>query len=188
VSYRFIERLPVGCLLCCIACASATPSATTGSPSRPDPEVTRYRLLLGENPVDPGQALRCYGACQERDTPESYLQCLTECPGFEHTSGVACAPADVPPRAACFTARPVPVGSEPQAGSVIIGVVANVALVVGVAAICASQTEPCAYSAGPVREGGQHMRRPWRWNAPCSRRIVGLARRTASHRTHQELR
>jgi hypothetical protein len=145
-SRRFIERLAAGWLGCSVACAGATPSATTGGLSRLDPEVTRYRLLLGDNPVDPGQALRCYGACQERETPESYLQCLSECPGFEQTAGVACAPDEVPPRAACFTARPVPVGSEPQAGSVIIGVVANVALVVGVAAICASQTEPCAYS------------------------------------------
>jgi hypothetical protein len=101
---------------------------------------------LSENPVDPGQALRCHGSCQQRETPESYLQCLSECPGFEQTPGVACEANEVPPLAACFTARPVPVGSEPKAGSVIVGVVANVALVVGVAAICASQTEPCAYA------------------------------------------
>lgn len=143
---RYVERLAVGLVGCCVACAGATPSAATGSPSRRDAEVTRYRLLLGDNPVDPGQALRCYGACQQRDTPESYLECLSECPGFEQTPGVACAPDEVPPRAACFTARPVPVGSEPQAGSIIIGVVANVALVVGLAAVCASQTEPCAYT------------------------------------------
>jgi hypothetical protein len=147
VLHRYIERLAAVWLGCSVACAGAAPSATTGGLSRNDADVMRYRLLLGENRVDPGQALRCYGACQQRDTPEGYLQCLSECPGFEQTAGVACAPDEVPPRAACFTARPAPVGSEPQAGSVIIGVVANVALIVGLASICASQTEPCAYSA-----------------------------------------
>jgi FlaG/FlaF family flagellin (archaellin) len=37
-------------------------------------------------------------------------------------------------------------GSEPKTGTVVIAVIANVALVVGLASICASQTEPCSYT------------------------------------------
>jgi hypothetical protein len=43
-------------------------------------------------------------------------------------------------------ARPVPVGSEPKASGVVIAVIADVALVVGLVSICASQTEPCSYT------------------------------------------
>jgi hypothetical protein len=137
-------------LVASLGCGGGSQPAAAPGPAR-DAGVTRYRLLLRDNPVDPGQAFRCYGACQQQGTPEAYLQCLAECPGFEETTGVACAPNEVPPVAACFTARPVAVGSEPRKDSVVIAVIANVALVVGLASVCASQTEPCSYvGSGPV--------------------------------------
>jgi hypothetical protein len=135
-------------LLGSLHCGGVAPAPVTGAGGSQIPAVTRYRLLLRDNPVDPAQALRCYGACQSQETPEKYLACLAECPGFEQTPGIACAPNEVPPLAACFTARPVAGGSEPERSSVVIGVVGDVALVVGVASVCASQTEPCAYTGG----------------------------------------
>ena len=69
-------------LAVCLGCSSAAPKAGTAS-DLDDPNAARYRLQLRENPVDPGQAFRCYGQCQSQDGPKGYLQCLTECPGFE---------------------------------------------------------------------------------------------------------
>jgi hypothetical protein len=128
-----------------LGCGGSTPTVAAPTVAHDDAEVTRYRLLLSENAIDPGRAFRCYAACQKQKAPEDYLRCLSECPGFEQTSGIACAPNEVPPLAACFTARPVPVGSEPKARGVVIAVIADVALVVGLSSICASQTEPCSY-------------------------------------------
>jgi hypothetical protein len=45
---------------------------------------------------------------------------------------------------ACSAARPAPVGSEPRAG-VVVAVIHDLPVVVGVAAVCASQTEPCSH-------------------------------------------
>lgn len=140
------RRLVAAALVWSLGCGGGTPAASAPDVARQDAEVTRYRLLLRENPVDPGRAFRCYGACQAGETAEDYLQCLSECPGFEQTPGLACAPNEVPPLAACFTARPVPVGSEPKTGAVVIAVIADVAFVVGLTSICASQTEPCSYT------------------------------------------
>jgi hypothetical protein len=145
-----VERWVAALLIGCLHCAGATPAPVTSAATGGSAEVTRYRLPLRDNPVDPGQALRCYGACQSQDTPEKYLACLAECPGFEQTPGIACAPNEVPPLAACFTARPLAAGSEPDRSSVVIAVVADVAFVVGLASVCASQTEPCAASGGFV--------------------------------------
>lgn len=132
------------------ACGGSRPPPAAGGPSGAVAEVTRYRLLLAGNPVDPGGALRCYSDCQSRETPEAYIECLAGCPGFEQTPGVECAPSEVPPAAACFTARPVQGGSEPQRGSVVIAVIGDVPVAVGLAAVCASQTEPCSYAGGVV--------------------------------------
>jgi hypothetical protein len=150
VSLRSIEPLGVGLLAAALGCGSnyPPPAAPSAQPSAASAEVTRFRLPLSNNSVDPAAALRCHAGCQKSDTPDGYLACLSECPGFERTPGVACAPHEVPPLAACFTARPAPVGSEPRAGSVVVAVIAGVPVMVGVAALCASQTEPCSYAGG----------------------------------------
>jgi hypothetical protein len=150
MSRRLVEPLAAALFAVGLGCASNYGPAAAPAPPGAAGEVTRFRLLLSDNPVNPGDAFRCHGQCQARDTPEGYLQCLSECPGFEQTPGATCAPNEVPPLAACFTARPAPVGSEPRAGSVVVAVVADIPLVVGVAAVCASQTEPCGYGGGLV--------------------------------------
>ena len=143
---RAIVESPAAALLAvCLGCGSPQLAATPSHPT-PPAGVTRYRLPLSGNPLDPEKALRCHARCQEQGTPEGYLECLSRCPGFEQTPGVACAPNEIPPLAACFTARPAPVGSEPRAGSITVAVIGGVALVVGVSSVCASQTEPCSYT------------------------------------------
>jgi hypothetical protein len=136
--------------LCAALLGLSCASAGSAPPAVPHAEdgVVRYRLLLESNPVDTGEAFRCYGHCQSTATPEAYLACLEECPGFEVTSGIACTPHEVPPVAACFTARPKAAGSEPDKNLIVIAVIADVALVVGLAAVCASQDAPCSYSTG----------------------------------------
>jgi hypothetical protein len=118
-----------------------------------DPNVARYRLLLRENPVDPGQAFRCYGACQEHTKPDGYLGCLTQCPAFEVTEGIACEPYEVPPIAACITARKLPRKDELSPGYVVVAVLANVALIVALGAACSAATSCGAayyYYPGPL--------------------------------------
>jgi hypothetical protein len=95
--------------------------------------------------VDTGQAFRCYGQCQSQPSPQGYLKCLAECPGFDVTEGVRCADDEVPPVAACFTVRQAPKGSEPTPGWVALGVVANVILMVTLASVCASSSAQCGY-------------------------------------------
>jgi hypothetical protein len=107
--------------------------------------VARYRLPLRYNSVDPGAAFRCYGHCQAQQSPVGYLKCLAECPGFEITEGVRCADTEVPPVAACFTVRQIPKQSEPSQGWVVLAVIANVALIVGLASVCASSASQCGY-------------------------------------------
>jgi hypothetical protein len=150
VSLRSIEPLGVGLLAAALGCGSSypPPAAPSARPSASSAEVTRFRLPLSNNLVDPAAALRCHAGCQQRDTPAGDLECLSECPGFERTAGVACAPDEVPPLAACFTARSSPIGSEPRAGSFVVAVIRGVPVMVGVAAVCASQTEPCSYAKG----------------------------------------
>jgi len=110
-----------------------------------DPNAARYRLLLRENPVDPGQAFRCYGQCQSQSTPVGYLQCIAACPGFEITQGTRCSRQDVPPVSACFTVRQIAKQSEPEPGWVVLAVLANVALIVTLASVCASSSSQCGY-------------------------------------------
>ncbi len=110
-----------------------------------EPGAARYRLPLRYNPVDTGQAFRCYGRCQSQQTPGGYMQCLAECPGFEVTQGVRCGADEVPPIAACFTVRQVPAQSEPPPGWVVLAIVANIALVVTLASVCASSASQCGY-------------------------------------------
>jgi hypothetical protein len=152
VSLQSIEPRFAALLAVCVGCSSNYPAAAapSASPTTGPAEVTRLRLLLSGNPVDRGAAFRCHADCQERDTPDGYLECLSACPGFEQTQGVACAPNEIPPLAACFTARPAPVGAEPRPGAVVVAVIGDVSLVVGVSALCASQTEPCSFAGAGV--------------------------------------
>jgi hypothetical protein len=118
---------------------------------RPDPNTTRYRLLLRENPVDPGDAFRCYGACQAQHSPRGYLDCLQTCPGFEITEGEYCSPGEVPPIAACFTARRIPATSEPPKAAIVLAVVGSFLLVIAADSLCASSSSHCGYYAYPPR-------------------------------------
>lgn len=130
-----------------IASAACTTNQAVVASTDPlaDPGAARYRLPLRHNPVDPGAAFRCYGQCQSQRTPVGYLQCLGECPGFEVTAGVRCADEEVPPIAACFTVRQMPARSEPTPGWVVLAIIANVALVVTLASVCASSASQCGY-------------------------------------------
>jgi hypothetical protein len=112
-----------------------------------DPLAIRYRLKLRHNPVDPGEAFRCYGACQSVGEPKAYVECLTECPGFEKTPGMKCDASEIPPETACLTVRKVPSGTEPDPGLVVLAIVGEVLLVVGAASICAASTSACQSTA-----------------------------------------
>lgn len=127
-----------------LACTSASSHLQTPRDLE-DPNAARYRLLLRENPVDPGQAFRCYGQCQSQGSPQGYLQCLAACPGFEITQGVRCSDHDLPPVSACFTVRQIPKQSEPSPGWVVLAVLANVALIVTLASVCSSSSSQCGY-------------------------------------------
>lgn len=138
-------------LLAVVSAACGGSSRSAGSADDlSDPGVARYRLRLRHNPVDPGQAFRCYGGCQSQTSPQGYLQCLAECPGFEVTQGVRCADEEVPPIAACFTVRQIPASSEPKPGWVVLAVLANVALIVTLASVCASSSSQCGYGYYPA--------------------------------------
>ncbi|HTQ05992.1 MAG TPA: hypothetical protein VMI54_19155 [Polyangiaceae bacterium] len=108
-----------------------------------------YRLLLRDNPVDPGDAFRCYGHCQDRESPKAYIDCLSECPGFEINQGVACDEHDVPPVAACLTVRKVPFTKEMDPALVVLAVIGSYALVVGLASVCAMSHSQCGYGYYP---------------------------------------
>jgi|GEM_PF-1970686 len=136
----WLSVLLAGCLAC-----SSTASQGQSADDHDDPGVARYRLPLRYNAVDPGQAFRCYGQCQPQPTPGGYLQCLAACPGFEMTPGAHCAQDEVPPIAACFTVRQIPKQSEPSPGWVVLAVIANVALIVTLASVCASSSSQCGY-------------------------------------------
>jgi hypothetical protein len=132
----------------CLACSGSTGQSNTAD-ALEDPGVSRYRLLLRNNPVDTGAAFRCYGQCQSQQSPVGYLQCLGECPGFDVTPGVRCSDTEVPPIAACFTVRQIPKQSEPSAGWVVLAVIADVALIVTLASVCASSSSQCGYGYYP---------------------------------------
>jgi hypothetical protein len=115
-----------------------------------DPDTVRYRLPLRENPVDSPAAFRCYGACQSQGTPDGYVECLSECPGFEVDHGFRCMDHEVPPVAACLTARKVGVKDDMDPALVVLTVIAGVAVVVGLSSVCAaSASSQCGYSIYP---------------------------------------
>jgi hypothetical protein len=121
-----------------LACGGTRSSGSSAADY--DPNVARYRLLLRHNPVNPGEAFRCYGGCQNHTTPDAYLACLTRCPAFEVSRGVACAPDEVPPVAACITARRLPDRQETNSGYKVVAIIANVALIVALGVACSSST------------------------------------------------
>ena len=116
--------------------ASTAKAGTVGS-------VVRYRLLLRENPVDPGEAFRCYGQCQDELKPKAYLACLSACPGFEVTPGATCEKYEVPPEAACLTARKLPATTEVPPELVVLAVIGSYVVVVGAASLCALSSNHC---------------------------------------------
>jgi hypothetical protein len=136
-------------LLFCLVPLSCRASRTASAVHRPDPDTIRYRLLLRENPIDPGEAFRCYGACQPESTPRGYIECLAACPGFEMTPYEYCAPQEVPPVAACFTVRKIPARTEPPAGLIVLEVVGSFLLVIGAQSLCASSKSQCGYAYIP---------------------------------------
>lgn len=137
------RALTASSLVLCLAC-SGSGSGRGGSSATAAPgSVVRYRLQLRHNPVDPGEAFRCYGACQPQSTPQSYMECLASCPGFEVTDGAVCSQHDVPPQAACFTVRKIPRTAEPDPGLIVLAVVGSFLLVVAASSLCASSSSQC---------------------------------------------
>jgi hypothetical protein len=130
-------------LVLCLACSGNRYGRTGSSAQAVQGDVVRYRLLLRHNPVDTGEAFRCYGECQPQTTPKGYLDCLAACPGFEITDGIACNRFDVPPEAACFTVRRVPRTTEPDPGLIVLAVLGSVLLVVAASSLCASSNSQC---------------------------------------------
>ena len=127
-----------------------------------DPNVARYRLLLRNNPVDPGEAFRCYGGCQEEKSPDGYLLCLTECPAFEVEQGVACRPHEVPPVAACITARRLDKAKdELHPGYVVVATILSIALVVSTASACVSSPTCGGYYYVPMSGTGPGFAQPF---------------------------
>ena len=132
-------------------CAGSTNGAvapSSGAGASRQPGVVRYRLPLRENPVSPAGAFHCYADCQVKTAPAEYLSCLQTCPGFETTPGVACMPEEVPPIAACFTAREANVAIEQDSGDVVIATIAGVVVVVALASVCASSSSTQCYLGG----------------------------------------
>ncbi len=120
-------------------------------PKRPGSTI-RYRLLLRDNPVSPRDAMHCYAACQSATTPNQYVDCLAACPGFESTPDEYCSNSVVPPEAACLTVRKIPAKSEIPPGMVVLAIIGEIALVVGLASVCAnSSSTQCGGTFPPPR-------------------------------------
>lgn len=134
-------RPPIGLLLALlVAVGSCGGKKRPPGGVRRDADVIRYRLPLRENPVDSGEAFRCYGACQPEETPVGYLECLRKCPGFDTTHGLTCADYEVPPYAACITARKLRPDEELAPGWVALGTMAGVLVAVSLASLCSSSS------------------------------------------------
>ena len=147
MSLRAIAVLTLAASVACASCHTRSKRRYGSFLLPPDPAVnaTRYRLLLRNNPVDPGDAFRCYGACQPQTTPRGYLDCLSACPGFEVTQHEYCAKDDVPPVAACLTVRRMPAKAEIPTGLLVLAVIGSFMLVIGAQSLCASSKSQCGY-------------------------------------------
>jgi len=150
-----LRKLHVLVLATAVGCASNPSHARRRAgnvllPPDPATSAIRYRLPLRNNPVDPGDAFRCYGACQPQTTPRGYLECLSACPGFEVAEHEVCAKDEVPPVAACITVHKIPAKPEaPPAGLIVLAVVGSFLLVIGADALCASSKSQCGYPRYP---------------------------------------
>lgn len=132
-------------LLCVVVMTLvACNSVKVQAPKKPGSTV-RYRLLLRENPVSPSDAMHCFSGCQSAPTPNAYVDCLSQCPGFETTPDEYCSSTEVPPVAACLTVHKIPAKSEPPPGMVVLAIVGEVALVVGAATLCSISSSQCGF-------------------------------------------
>lgn len=131
--------------------ALVLPSCGSRNDARaPEPgETVRYRLLLRENPENPGEAYRCYGRCQSARSPAEYIECLSSCPAFERTFNERCESWEVPPVAACLVARRIDANKEPPPGYVVLTVLGSVALIVTAASLCTLSNSQCGYPLPP---------------------------------------
>ena len=114
-------------------------------------QTIRYRLLLRENPVSPRDAMHCFSSCQSASTPAAYVDCLSQCPGFETTPDEYCSKSEVPPVAACLTVHKIPAKTEPPPGMVVLAIVGEMALVVGAVSLCSISSSQCGLQLPPPR-------------------------------------
>ncbi len=138
-----IKQLTAALLAACVACGGSSNTRSSGSHRSSDDDVIRYRLKLRHNPVDAGEAFRCYARCQSEPTPQGYFECLSRCPGFEVTPGAYCAKDEVPPVAACLTARKVRARQEVNAGLIVLAVIGEFLLIVATSSLCSSSSAQC---------------------------------------------
>jgi hypothetical protein len=110
--------------------------------------VVRYRLLIHDNPVDPARAFRCYGGCRQAPTEAVYLECLSECPGFEVEGGAVCGPDEGIPNSVCIVHRPPAPREEPTPGAVVAAVLLNVVVLFSLASICSASASQCGFGYG----------------------------------------
>ena len=106
--------------------------------------LVRYRLLISGNPVDPRDALHCYAGCRQSPTEMTYLECLSQCPGFEVDAGLRCGPDEGIPNSVCIERRPSGPRNEPPSGAVIAAVILNVALLFSLASLCNASASQCS--------------------------------------------
>jgi len=137
------RSLTASSLVLCLACSGSGFGRGSSTAGGAPGSTVRYRLRLRHNPVDTGEAFRCYGACQQQSTPKGYMECLADCPGFEITDGAVCDQLDVPPEAACFTVRRIPKTTEPDPALIVLAVVGSFALVIAASSLCASSSSQC---------------------------------------------
>lgn len=148
-----LRRAAASLLVLALGCSGIKPPQKANSPwaqrtawarrTAPPGELMSYRLPLRDNPVDAGGAFRCYGHCQDRESPKAYVDCLSECPGFEVDQGIACDEHDVPPVAACLTVRKIPLTKEVDKTLVVIAIIGSYLLVVGAASVCSISHSQC---------------------------------------------
>jgi hypothetical protein len=110
--------------------------------------IVRYRLLIHGNPVDPAKAFRCYSGCRQAPTEEVYLECLSQCPGFEVEGGALCGPDEGIPNSVCIVHRPPAPRQEPTAGAVVAAVILNVVVLFSLVSLCNASASQCGLGYG----------------------------------------
>jgi hypothetical protein len=103
----------------------------------------RYRLLISGNPVDPARAFRCYGGCRQAPTEAVYLECLSQCPGFEVEADATCGPDEGIPNSVCIVHGPPAPRDEPSTGAVLAAVILNVVVLFSLVSICNASASQC---------------------------------------------